>query len=454
MNTNLPNRINLILFILTLFLSLTIKLDPPVWKGYSDAYDYLHQSNESFFSKDLYFPDKHKENYARPFTVPLIYKIASSDPETIIQIQKIFHALSTFFFCYVILLFFRSQRSKFIFIILWYLLMSWWNILGWTHTLLSESLSISFMFLWMASFLLFFYKRTVSHIIFHILITILFSFTRDTWPYVLVLFYGIFAIIAIKWERKLLGKIAVLLLLSCSIFVIQQKTAQIGKRYKLPIMNNIVFRVLPNEDYLNWFSDKGMPSVDKLKEQYSNLEDPKKIYSLYGDSAFSEFSDWVAKDGKTIYMKFLITHPSNLLLLNEKKEDLNRIFAYNIGYTGDVKGFSRISQFIFPIFNIITVLLLNVFLVFLFIKEKRLIWIFPTVILIIFTLNAILLYVADSMEVQRHLFITNIIIQFIGILLISFILDSDFCNNIVDKFKKNLVRIRRNRLKHFKTFSL
>ncbi|MFA5328693.1 MAG: hypothetical protein WC384_12950 [Prolixibacteraceae bacterium] len=255
------------------------------------------------------------------------------------------------------------------------------------------------------------------------------------------MFYGIFAIIAIKWERKLLGNIAVLLLISCSIFVIQQKTAQIGKRYKLPIMNNIVFRILPNEDYLNWFSDHGMPSVDKLKEKYSNIEDRKEIYSLYGDSTFSEFSDWAAKDGKTIYMKFLITHPSNLLLINEKKEDLKRIYASNIGYTGSVKGFSWISQFIFPIFNIPITLLLNTLLIFLFIKEKRLIWIFPTVLLIIFTLNAILLYVADSMEVERHLFITNIIIQFIGILLISFILDSELCNNIVDKFKKNKNRV-------------
>lgn len=435
MNSNISNRLNLILFVTTLFLSLMVKFSPPIWEGYGDPYDYIQQSHISLSSKDFYFPTRHENFYPRPFTVPLLYKIASSDGETIIQLQKFFHALSTFLFCYVILLFFKKEQSKLVFVILWYLLMSWWNILGWTHTLLSESLSISFMFLWIASFLWLYHKRTVTSITFHILITILFSFTRDSWPYILVLFYGIFAIIAIKWERKILVSVTSLLIISCLVFAVQQKSAQIGQRYRLPIMNNIVFRILPNEAYLEWFSEKGMPCIDQLKSQYSNLDDSKKIYSLYNDSTFSAFSDWVAKDGKSIYTKFLITHPSNILLLHEKSEDLKRIFAYNIGYTGDMKGYSKISQFIFPLFNTLTILLLNAFLVFLFIKEKKLIWLFPSVMIVIFTANAFLLYFADSMEVERHLFITNIVIQFVGILLVSFIIDSEYFNNIMNKLK-------------------
>lgn len=314
--------------------------------------------------------------------------------------------------------------------------MSWWNILGWTHTLLSESLSISFMFLWLASFLLFFHKRTILYVIIHILITILFSFTRDSWPYVLCVFYGLFILVALKWNRNILISLLCFLIVSSSLFFIQQRTAQIGQRYRLPIMNNIVFRILPNEEYVKWFSDKGMPCIEELKEQYSDLNDYKKIYPLYNDSTFSEFSDWVVNEGKSVYTAFLLTHPSNLLLINEEPNELKRIFAYNIGYTGEVKGYSLVSQHIFPLFNVFVILLLNGFLIFLFFKEKRLIWVLPTVLIFIFTFNAFLLYIADSMEVERHLFITNIVIQFIGILLVSFILDAKFSSHIINRIKK------------------
>ena len=440
----MPNRINVILFITTLFLSLMVKFTTPVWTSFGDPYDYLQQSHESLSSKEFYFPTKRVNFYPRPFTVPLLYKVANSDPETIIQLQKFFHALSTFFLCSVLLLFFKKEHSKYVFLFLWYLLMSWWNILGWTHTLISESLSISFMFLWIASFLLLFYKRTVFYIILHIIITIFFSFTRDTWPYILVLFYGIFAIIAIKWERKILVSVISLLIISCAVFVIQQKSAQIGQRYRLPIMNNIVFRILPNEEYTVWFANKGMPCIDQLKKQYSNLDDKQKIYPLYNDSTYSAFSDWVIKDGKSTYTKFLFTHPAKFLLIGEKSKDLKRIFAYNIGYTGNIKGYSWISQYIFPLFNTITILILNGLLIFLFVKEKRLIWLFPSVTIIIFIANAFLLYIADSLEVERHLFITNIIIQFVGILTASFILDSEYCNNSINKMKGKYLTFRKN----------
>ena len=432
----LPNRINFLLFALTLFLSLTVKFDPPIWKGYEDTYDYLHQSKMSLLDTNFYFPERTANYYPRPFTVPLSYKIANSDPDTIIMMQKIVHALATFFLCYALFLFFKKTQTKIIFAISWYLLMSWWNILGWTHMLLSESLSMSFTFLWLASFLLVFHKRTLITTIIHVVLTILFSFTRDSWPYILIVFYGMFTLIAIVWDQKMLQKSVFFLLLSASIFLVQQKSAQIGQRYRLPIMNNIVFRILPNEAYLQWFSDRGMPCIDLLQKKYSKLDAYEKIYPLYTDSTVSKFSEWAGKEGRPLYTKFILTHPSYLFLLNEKPSDLNRIFAYDIGYTDEVRGYSLISQYVFPFFNTVILLLLNVLLIYLFIKEKRLIWLLPSVLIAIFMFNAFLLYIADSMEVERHLFVTNIMIQFIGILTVSFILDSDLWNSILNKSKK------------------
>ena len=436
MNNKLPNRINFLLFIVALFLSLLIKFDPPLWQGYDDAYDYIHQSHQSLLDKSFYFPERKANFYPRPFTVPLFYKMGNSDPETIIIMQKNLHAFCTFFLGYVVLLFLKTTQSKIIFLISWYLLMMWWNILSWTNMLLSESLSISFMFLWIASFLLVFYKRKILPIIFHVLIILLFSFTRDSWPYILIIFYGMFTIIALFWDKKMVKNSVIFLLLSCSIFVVQHKSAQIGQRYRLPIMNNVVFRIVPNKEYLQWFSDVGMPCVDQLKKHYSNLHVYEKIYPIYTDLKLSKFSDWAGEEGSSIYTKFIILHPSYLFMLNEKQADLDRIFAYDIVYTDPDSKYSLIGQYIFPLFNTSIILLLNVFLIYLFIKEKRVIWLLPSVLIAIFTFNAFLLYIADSMEVERHLFVTNIMIQFVGILSCCFILDSELCNRILNKRKK------------------
>ncbi|MFC1730074.1 hypothetical protein ACFL6I_07025 [candidate division KSB1 bacterium] len=436
MNNKIANWINLALFIITLILNLTIKLHPPVWTGYGDPYDYINQSKESLLSKNFYFTKKNDLYNARPFTVPLIYKIANGDPDFIIALQKVLHGLAAFFLCFVILLFLRKTYAKLVFIIFWYLLMSWWNILGWTNTLLAESLINTFMFLWIASFLLLLHKRTFINFSIHIILTLLFSFTRDSWPYILIIFYAIVTLTAIKLEKKILLSSVCLLLFSISVFFIQQKSAQIGQRYRIPIMNNIVFRILPNEENLNWFSQKGMPCIDKLKEKYSNLRDWKMIYPLYNDTSLTEFSNWIIKEGKPVYTKFLISHPANLFLLNEKAENKSKIFAYNIGYAGSVKGYSYGSQYIFPLFNTVFILLLNCFLIFIYFKEKRFVLILPTILIIIFTLNAILLFIADVLEVERHLIVTNIIIQFIGILLVSLLIDSDLINGYMKRILK------------------
>jgi len=212
--------------------------------------------------------------------------------------------------------------------------------------------------------------------------------------------------------------------MSIIIFFTQQHSANIGQRYRLPILNNIVFKILPNNNYLLWFKEEGMPCADDLKKEYSNLNNYKEIYPLYNDTNYTELFNWVIKDGKTVYMKFLLTHPYKSFLFTEKSSNLKKIFAYNFGYIGPISGLAKLSHFIFPLFNIIFVLILFIIFIYLSGKEKSRLWLFPSIIIIVFTVNALILYNADALEVERHLFITNIMIQFMGIYLITHILDS------------------------------
>lgn len=242
-------------------------------------------------------------------------------------------------------------------------------------------------------------------------------------------------IITIKADRKLAIKMSALVVFSIFLFFTQQETAKIGQRYRLPIMNNIVHRVLPNEEYLNWFVSHGMPNASELKAEYADISNPKKIYNLYNDKRFEAFSNWVIKDGKSVYVKFLYTHPKNIFLVNEKSENLDKIFAYNLGLGGNIKGYSYISHYIFPIFNTISILVLNGLLLFIYARERKFIWLLPTFLIILFTFNAILLYLADSLEIERHQYMTQIMIQVIGILLLTFIVDSDYFEKAIGKLK-------------------
>jgi len=440
MRNKIPTILNILLFVTTFFLSLQINFEPPIWTGYGDPYDYLHQSKYALTDKNFYAPEKNPQYNARPFTIPLFYKIANSDPDIIIPMQKFVYFLSAFFFCVVFLLYIRNYRVKLFFILAWYLFISWWNISGWTNTLLAESLMISLLFAWLASFIYYLRKKSIVLLVIHGIITVLFSFTRDSWPYILLIFYLLFVLSALKWDKKMLPAYMIMLFLSIMIFFSQQHTANIGKRYRIPILNNIVFKVLPDDNYLKWFEEKGMPCIDLLQENYSDLENHKKVYSLYDDSRFTELFDWVNEKGKTVYMEFLITHPQKALLLKEKSSDLKKIFACNIGYTGPIMGIGKLSHRIFPLFSTLSVFLLLLVFILICYREKSILWLFPSILILVFTLNVLLLYSADALEKERHLFITHIMIQFSGIYLIAFILDSNlFVSNyrlLLNRFRK------------------
>jgi hypothetical protein len=425
-NVLTPAGVNFILFLLVLWLSLAARIDEPLWESYPDAFDYLHQSQISLTTKTFWMPVRSDWFDARAFTVPLFYKLVGSDPEIIIRMQKCVHALSIFFFAGAFIPALRHRLAQYVFLAGWYMVMSWWNILGWVNMLLSESLSASLLFIWLASFLHVARKPTTVRMVLHAILTVLFSFTRDSWPYVVVVFYGLFLVSAVLWEKPLWKLCAGMLGFSAILFVTQQHTAQIGQRYRLPVMNNIVLRVLPHPEYVAWFKQQGMPDADRLKEKYSvPASDPAQIYPLYVDKEFSRFSDWAASpQGRSVYLRFLLTHPESLLLLKEEGPVRKRMLSFNFGYIGGPRGFSARVHKIFPI-RPERVLLLFGILVVLCLFEKTTTWILPAVLALTFAFNAYLVFVADSMEVERHEFLTMTMIQFLGVMILSLILDTE-----------------------------
>lgn len=448
MKWDTPNKINLLTFLVILVLNVTIKTNHSLWQTFSDSYDYIAQSKIPITSSEFYFPQKKANFYPRPFTVPLFYKCFSSDPDRIIPAQFFFHTFSVFCLVLSLLMFIKRNYLKYLLIFFIYALMSWWNVLGWSGIILSESVSTSFMMIWMASFLLLLKKRTTGFLILHIIIAIFFSFTRDSWLYFLPPFYCLVALLSLLWNKPIVKQSLILFTFSIALFSIQNYAVSKGNRHRLAVLNNIVLNILPNEEYLKWFADQGMPSIDQLKRNYSNLKmEDKKIYSLYDDKSYESLYKWIDEKGKAAYMKFLISHPAHTFLFEEDQRKLKRIFAYNLlEYTGKARGRSWAEYTLFPIFNLISVCVLAVILIILFIKKKDFILLFPIILMIMFTFNILIIYNAEAMEVERHLIITQIALQLIGIISSVLILDSDELNKKINLIRNKIGRNKQTAL--------
>jgi len=284
------------------------------------------------------------------------------------------------------------------------------------------------MFCWIASFILLWKKKNPMFIAAHILITILFSFTRDTWPYVIVLFYLLISIFTLFSRRSFLRKALLLLTCSVMLFFVQLNTARVGHRQRLPLMNTMAVRILHDPDYTAWFEVRGMPDVQKLHPIYRKVNvnvdsDRHKIWNIYWNKDYHAFSDWTINDGRQAYTKFLITHPSYFLFFHESRQELNRIFAYNLWYTPNLRGYSKLTEPLFPLFGVMSVSIISLILVILVFIKRKAVLLFPVLLYLIFLANVFLSYNADALEVERHLFVTMIAIQMIGVIAVALIFD-------------------------------
>jgi hypothetical protein len=300
--SHLPQWVNVTFFVVALFFCFNISWSKDDWKDLTDPYDYLRQSKISLPDKEFYFPHVTANFAPRPFTVPLFYKLCRSNTDTIVLMQRFMLLLGAFFMVVAFMLFMEKDSSKYLIMAGVYLMVLWWNVMGWANLVLSEALSTALLFCWLASFLFLHKKNTWPRWLLHAAIAVLFAFTRDSWPYMLVSFYAGVCILWFLFKLPGRGKYVGLLLLSVAVFLTAQAGAKVGLRYKLPVINSIVVRVLPRSEYTQWFVNAGMPCAEKLKQNFAGLDvvpvaGQHKLWSLYTDTAYQPFLNWVVEIG-------------------------------------------------------------------------------------------------------------------------------------------------------------
>lgn len=421
------NGIIFIGFIYFAILLIDVPIVTPIWENFSDPNDYRGQSEIDLFSKRFFITPPWKGYTVRPFTIPLLFKLASSSFERMFIFQKIIYCLCVFAFIVSVLKFLKNSYLKIIATFLFLFFFTWWSIVGWSQNILSESISFSFFLLWMAVLFSYYRSKTIIKLISLIVITVLFSFTRDTWPYLILLFFGMMFLFEIRTKASKQKWGIVLVVFSIFLFIFQNHTVSVGERTVLPVFNNLAGRIAQNSEYLNWFSQKGMPQREQLKADFGNVvidsrEGKAIIYNRYYDSTYTELFKWIELNGKNTYQFFLLTHFQYLSLNDQNLDQLQRIFSSttNIYYSKPYKFFHNANN-VFPLFNVYVALIFVLICVFLWYKSRELYLLLPAFFSLFLLVNVYLSYNADAMEVERHLYLTTIGIELFSLLSLIFI---------------------------------
>lgn len=401
----------------------------PIWKNFWDANDYRLQSESDLFSWKFFSPSPKKWFSPRPFTMPLMYKLVDSDPYKMILFQKIFYCLSVIVLILVLNKFIANYTIKIINTLLLLFFFTWWNIVGWSNNAISESISISYMLLWFAAIMFYYNSYSLISAVALSITSVLFSFTRDNWAYILLIFFILNLILHLKASKKKVRLNLFLLLFFIIVFSIQNYTMKIGQRNVLPIYNSLTVRVSQNSEYLDWFAKQGMPDKDLLSKKFKGVdvetnEGRSRVWDTYEDSLYQNIFTWIKAEGKSSYQKFIITHPSYFFLQDQNSQQIDRIFAYNVkGYYQDASKFFLNAENAFPIFNNFLFFILVSTCVYIFYRSKEKFYLIPSILGILTVINAILVYNADTMEVRRHLFTTVICREFLCFISITLILN-------------------------------
>ena len=401
----------------------------PVWQGYWDTSDYRVQSETSLFSFNFYCPKPRLWVAPRPFTMPLMYKFVDSDIYKMVLFQKFFYCLSVFTLILCLNLFIVNYLLKTLCSLSLLFFFTWWNIVGWSDNPLSESISISFMLLWFAAILWYYYKSTWLSITTLALCSVLLSFTRDNWPYPILLFFISNLVLNLCLKKKRIKADSFFVFFSLVVFLFQSYTMKIGERNVLPIFNSIAVRITQNTEYLDWFEKEGMPARSTLVKNFTGVsaetnKGVEAVYSGYGDSSFTKLFEWIKKDGKVAYQKFILTHPTYFFLADQTKEEAERLFAYNVyKYYPKPKGFFANADNFFPIFGNYVSLLLLLVSTYVYFRLKEVVYLTPLIFGTLTLINALIVYNADALEVKRHMINTVICRELLCIVSVFFIID-------------------------------
>lgn len=259
--------------------------------------------------------------HTKPWGAAILYKLTGTFPVTIDVVQTVFSAFAWLSLAWVFSRFIRTRWLKlttFAFILGFSLVPS---VQMWNHIIQSEALSISLMVLILAVWMSLLQNWRWDKLLALILLFAWWIGTRETNVYLSLMTAGILAVVGLFYKRqRFYWGVSIALIVFC---VINMQISEIPTipRWLYPLTNTLLNRILPNEEYLTFFEDRGLPVPPELLSLRGGLANSGD-FAVFNDPALNDVESWLYRKGKDVYVQFLLRHPVYTLTDPWKHVDL------------------------------------------------------------------------------------------------------------------------------------
>lgn len=395
------------IFCYLLFKEITILVFP-------DSTGYTTLVNKSITSREFFTFLFH----GRPFTVPLFYWFLKTH-ENIVTFQKIFYFLSCTIFGLAISFTFHRNIFRILSPFLMFLCLFDREYLFWNHAILSESITLSLVLLFL-TFIIWIYLYQSSKLIIWLMgftITFLMVGARDSNAYIafslaLIIPWLFFKKYGVR-KGSIRSTIVVSILVCMGLF--QYYNALVNGRYLFSLVNVINKRILPSKERKEYFLQNGFP----------NNEEVKKCEGKWASECnWSILEPWLRCKGQSVYMKFLLRNCA--YTFGEIYKHINsllnpELFKTHSGRINMIdNAFPKMGYLSFFKINFNLLLIDFLIMVFILISKKVYKVYLPIIMMFIGITQLFICFHGDAMEFERHCLIGSLIIK-ISFLLTIFI---------------------------------
>lgn len=361
-----------------------------------------------------------------PIVIPLIYKMLGADNESITLFQTSFSILAWVVLGFASSNFFTGRIIKWFSFssVLFFSLSA--EILLYDFCILSESISLSLMIFHISFWMLFIHKGLDDwpYSIWVLVSGFLWIFTRDTNA---LLILGISALILVyALIKKSTLNLKIISLLLIGFCLLSSNSGSVSERWVPPNIKVIEQRILTDESNLAFFEANGMPVNETLMGFAGRKEG--SIFEWFETPELEEFIEWHNKNGKRVYLKYLLSDPFKLFgdpIVNAKfLVKSNPIFYYS------PRGFENIfpeslSAIIFFRYLDPKSIAFTLFCVLLglglYIFEKKDQFVVPLLMGLMLYPHALIIWTASGGDVNRHAYQFRIQFRLTVILLFIYI---------------------------------
>jgi hypothetical protein len=149
------------------------------------------------------------------------------------------------------------------------------------------------------------------------------AFTRDTNAWILLMIAGLI-LLGVLFFKARKGYLVVAIWFAL-IFALSNLSADRGQRWIFPFQNVLAQRILTDPEALAFFEGCGMPLTPELLELAGGFANSAER-AFYTDPALESYRTWMYANGKSCYMRWLIS--KSLIALREPWRDFHQLLAF------------------------------------------------------------------------------------------------------------------------------